>query len=66
MLSSMPLIRLKEGKNMDAGQVVQIFVAGIVTIGVITALTLPGRQTVGVIKAGGDAGSNLLGTAIKG
>lgn len=51
---------------MNAGKVAQIFVAGIVTIGVITALTLPGRQTVGVVKAGGDAGSNLLGTAIKG
>ncbi len=51
---------------MNAGKVAQIFIAGIVTIGVITALTLPGRQTVGVVKAGGDAGSNLLGTAIRG
>jgi len=51
---------------MRAGQIGQIFVAGIVTIGVITALTLPGRQTVGVVKAGGDAGANLLGTAIRG
>ncbi len=51
---------------MRAGQVLQIFVAGVVSIGIITALTLPGRQTVGVIKAGGTAGSGLLGTAIKG
>jgi hypothetical protein len=51
---------------MKAGQVVQIFVAGIVTIGIVTALTLPGRQTVGVISATGSAGSGLLGTAIKG
>lgn len=51
---------------MRAGQVLQIFVAGVVTIGIITALTLPGRQTVGVVKATGQAGSGLLGTAIKG
>jgi len=51
---------------MRAGAIFQVFVAGVVTIGIITAMTLPGRQTVGVIKAGGDAGSNLLGTAIRG
>jgi hypothetical protein len=51
---------------MRAGQVLQIFVAGIISIGIITALTLPGRQSVGVIKATGQAGSGLLGTAIKG
>jgi hypothetical protein len=51
---------------MRAGQVLQIFVAGIISIGIITALTLPGRQTVGVIKATGSASSGLLGTAIKG
>lgn len=48
------------------GRNVQIFVAGVITIGVITALTLPGRNTVGVIKATGGASSGLLGTAIKG
>lgn len=45
---------------------VQIFVAGLVGIGMATALLLPGRQTVGAIKATGDAGSGLLGTAIRG
>lgn len=44
----------------------QILVAGIVTIGLATAVLLPGRQTIGTIKATGNAGSNLLGTAIKG
>lgn len=48
------------------GRSAQIFFAGLITIGVITALTLPGRQSVGVIKATGSAGSGLLGTAIKG
>ena len=43
-----------------------IFVAGLVTIGIATALLLPGRPTAGVIKATGQAGSGLLGTAIKG
>jgi hypothetical protein len=45
---------------------VQVFVAGIIVIGVATALLLPGRPTAQVIKATGNAGSNLLGTAIKG
>lgn len=43
-----------------------IFVGGLVTIGVVTALFLPGRQTVGGINAIGTSGSKLLGTAIKG
>jgi hypothetical protein len=46
--------------------VLQTFVTGVITIGVITALFLPGRQTVAGIKAGGQAASGLLGTAIKG
>ena len=45
---------------------VRVFVAGVITIGVITALFLPGRQTVAGITAAGSASSNLLGTAIKG
>lgn len=44
----------------------QIFVAGLITIGILTAMFLPGRQTASVIKSSGDAGSNLLSTAIKG
>jgi hypothetical protein len=44
----------------------KILVSGVITIGVITALFLPGRSTVAGIKAGGQAASGLLGTAIKG
>lgn len=43
-----------------------LFVAGVVTIGIITALTLNGRNTVGVINAGSSGASGLLNTAIKG
>lgn len=46
--------------------VLKTFVQGVIVIGVITALFLPGRQTIGGIKAAGQASSNLLGTAIKG
>lgn len=45
---------------------VKVFVAGLVTIGIITAAFLPGRTTVQGIKAGGDAANGLLGTAING
>lgn len=45
---------------------VKIFVAGLVTIGIITAAFLPGRSTVQGIGAIGSAGSGLLGTAING
>ena len=45
---------------------VKLFVTGVITIGIITALFLPGRQTVAGIKAAGDASAGLLGTAIKG
>lgn len=48
------------------GKTATIFVGGIVTIGIITALFLPGRTTVQGIGAIGTAGSGLLGTAIKG
>lgn len=44
----------------------RIFVAGLITIGIITALFLPGRQTVAGIKAIGSSSSGLLNTAIKG
>jgi len=47
-------------------EVLRIFVAGVITIGVITALTMNGRQTVGLVTASGKAASGLLGTAIKG
>ena len=45
---------------------VRIFVAGLISIGVITALFMNGRTTVAGIGAVGTASSNLLGTAIKG
>jgi len=47
-------------------ETVKLFVTGVITIGVITALFLPGRQTIAGIQAGGQAASGLLGTAIKG
>jgi len=42
----------------------QKFVAGIVLMGVITTLTLPGRQTVPVLNAGGTFVRGVLGTAM--
>lgn len=48
------------------GRNISILVAGVVTIGIITALVLPGRQTATSAKAFGDASSHLLGTAISG
>lgn len=47
-------------------EVVKIFVTGVVTIGVITALFMGGRNTVGGIRAISSGASGLLGTAIKG
>lgn len=49
-----------------AGKAATLFISGVVGIGIVTALFLPGRQTVAGIKAGGKAASGLLGTAIKG
>lgn len=45
---------------------IKIFLSGVVTIGIITALFMNGRQTVSGINAIGNAGSGLLGTAING
>jgi len=47
-------------------EVAKVFVTGVVTIGVITALFLPGRKTVQGITAGFGGASKLLGTAIRG
>lgn len=44
----------------------ELLVGGAVTIGIITALMLPGRQTAGVTKAGFQGAQGLLGTAITG
>lgn len=46
--------------------VLKVATQGIITIGIITALFLPGRQTVSAIKASGTAFSGVLHTAIKG
>jgi hypothetical protein len=55
---------VEESGTMGKG--IAILAGGLVTIGVITALFMPGRQTVAGVKAVGSAGSNLLGTAIRG
>lgn len=47
-------------------EVAKIFVEGVVTIGIITALFMNGRQTAAGLKAGFGGASQLLGTAIKG
>jgi hypothetical protein len=48
------------------GDTVKIFVGGVITIGIITALFMSGRSTVAGIGAVGTASSGLLNTAIKG
>jgi hypothetical protein len=48
---------------MDA---VKLFVSGIVIIGLATAVGLHGTGIASALKAGGNAGSGLLGTAEKG
>ena len=45
---------------------VQKVLLAIVAVGAITALTLPGRQSAQVLKAGGDVLKGSLDTAIKG
>lgn len=45
---------------------IQKFLAGIVAIGMITAATLPDRQTAKIITAGGGALKGVLGTVISG
>lgn len=51
---------------MTGSKTADIFVGGLITIGLATAIFLPGRQTASVVKATGSAGSGLLNTAIKG
>lgn len=45
---------------------VQTFVAGLVTIGILTAVLLPGRQTPAVIKAASGLITGSLKTSISG
>lgn len=47
-------------------EAMKLGISGLITIGIITALFLPGRQTVAGIKAGGTAAQGLLKTAIRG
>lgn len=47
-------------------EIAKVFVVGIVGIGMATALFANGRNTAGVIKAGGSATQNLLYTAESG
>ncbi len=47
-------------------EIVKVFVVGVVTIGLATALFMNGRNTAGVLKAGFSGSSQLLDTAIKG
>ena len=66
---SLASTRLTQGKEnfMSAlGDTAKTLVAGGVMIGMATAVLLPGRPTIGVVKAIGDAGTGYLGTAIKG
>lgn len=46
--------------------ITRAFVVGVVTIGLVTALFAPGRQTVSAIQAGGSAAQGLLRTAESG
>lgn len=45
-------------------EIAKTFVTGIIAIGVITALFLPGRQTVRGIQAIGSSGSGLIRAAM--
>jgi hypothetical protein len=47
-------------------EVAKIFVTGVITIGIITALFMNGRTTATTVTAGFKGASDLLGTAIKG
>jgi len=51
---------------MFHGTPVQVIAGGLILIGVITAATLPGRQTVGVINAGKNLLTGAQHTAITG
>lgn len=50
----------------NAGSSITKIAVAIVTVGLVTALVLPGRQTAQVLNAAGTVFSGSLGTAIKG
>lgn len=47
-------------------EIARVFVVGVVSIGMVTALFSNGRNTASVLKAGFNGSSKLLDTAIKG
>jgi len=47
-------------------EIVRAFIIGVITIGVLTAVLAPGRQTVNVIKATSSGATSLLQTAERG
>lgn len=47
-------------------EALKTFIAGVVAIGMATAVLLPGRQTIGAINAGTNLLKGTLGTAISG
>lgn len=49
-----------------SGKAATLLISGVVSIGILTAVLAPGRQTVQATKAGGQAVSGILGTAING
>lgn len=46
------------------GKTFELFIGGLVTIGIITALVLPDRKTADVLKAAGSAGGGLFQKAM--
>ena len=50
----------------DFGQLARVFVAGVVAIGLATALFAPGRQTANVLKTTFSGAQGLLHTAESG
>jgi len=51
---------------MELAQIAKAFVVGVVGIGLVTALFLPGRQTVAGFNAVGKSAQGLLRTSISG
>jgi hypothetical protein len=52
-----------EGERMNFAEAIKLFLTGVITIGVITALFAPGRQTVAGINAGFKGATGLLTAA---
>lgn len=52
----------RKENEMNGSKVVDIFLS-IVTVALVTTLVLPGRQTPGIVREGGNAFSNVLKSA---